>query len=90
MLEAANQVKALCNSLDIKPFVFQPFWFYEGLTDREQHEARISKLRLWMKLVRIFDIQIIQMPTNWMTQGVTGDVDVIVLDLIEMANIGLE
>lgn len=89
-IQAATEVKTLCDKLGIKPCVLQPFWFYEGLLDREEHAARISKLRLWMKLVKVLDIQLVQIPTNWMQQGTTGDMDVIVRDLQEMADIGLQ
>jgi 4-hydroxyphenylpyruvate dioxygenase len=89
-IQAAKDVKDLCDKFGIKPFVFQPFWFYEGLVDRKEHEAKIAKLRLWMKLVKILHIQIVQIPSNWMTEGVTGDLPVIVSDLTEMAEIGLE
>lgn len=89
-IQAAKDVKVLCDKLGIKPFILQPFWFYEGLVDRKEHEARIAKLRLWMKLVKVLDIRIIQIPTNWMKEGITGDMDVIVSDLTEMAEIGLE
>lgn len=87
---AAESVKRLCDELGIKPFVLQPFWFYEGLTDRKEHELKIAKLRLWMKLVKALDVQLIQIPTNWQVKGTTGDIDIIVQDLIEMADIGLE
>ncbi|KAF9893004.1 hypothetical protein FE257_012415 [Aspergillus nanangensis] len=91
MLEAATSIKRLCDSLSLKPFVLQPFWFYEGLLDRTEHAARITKLRLWMKLVKILDIRLIQIPTNWMSaDSTTGDIDAIVADLVEMAEIGLE
>ena len=89
-IQAAKEIKALCDKLGIKPFIFQPFWFYEGLVDRKEHEARIDKLLLWMKLVKILDIQIVQIPTNWMNKGTTGDMDVIVNDLTKMAEIGLQ
>lgn len=88
-LQAAREVKALCDNLCVKPFVFQPFWFYEGLVDRSEHASRIAKLNLWMKLVKILDVQIVQIPTNWMTDGVTGDMEIMVRDLTEMAEIGL-
>lgn len=32
----------------------------------------------------------IQIPTNWTREGTTGDMDVIVNDLTQMAEIGLE
>ena len=90
MEQAARIVKEICDNLDIKPFVFQPFWFYEGLIDRKEHDAKIIKLRLWMRLCKILGIRLIQIPANWMTEGITGDKETIVADLTEMANIGLE
>lgn len=89
MIQAAQDVKSICSQVGIRPFIFQPFWFYEGLLDRKEHEARIIKLNLWMQLVKVLEIRIIQIPTNWMREGTTGDMDVIVDDLREMADIGL-
>ncbi|KAJ3545831.1 hypothetical protein NM208_g2316 [Fusarium decemcellulare] len=89
-LQAAKYIKSLCDKESIKPFVLQPFWFYEGLIDRKEHEARIKKLKLWMQLVKILDVQMVQIPTNWLQEGTTGDIDVLVKDLVEMADIGLE
>lgn len=43
-----------------------------------------------MKLVKILDIQMIQIPTNWKNEGTTGSIDTIVADLTEMPDIGLE
>ncbi|KAL2835653.1 xylose isomerase-like protein [Aspergillus pseudoustus] len=87
---AATKIKLLCDTLHLKPFVLQPFWFYEGLEDPMEHAALISKLREWIELARILDIQMIQIPTNWRTEGITGDLEAIVRDLTEMAEIGLE
>lgn len=89
-IQAAEDIKAVCDKLSIKPFVLQPFWFYEGLLDRDEHAAKIAKLRLWMKLVKVLDIRLVQIPTNWMKEGTTGDMDVIVNDFTEIADIGLE
>lgn len=88
-VEAAKIVKSLCNELDLIPYVLQPFWFYEGLVDRKEHEAQIKKLRLWMDLVKALGIQLIQIPTNWLAKGTTDDVNLIIKDLVEMAEIGL-
>ena len=90
LVQAANDIRKLCDKLAIVPFVFQPFWFYEGLLDRDEHARRIHKLRLWMQLVKILGVRIVQIPTNWMREGTTADSDVIVGDLTEMAEIGLE
>ncbi|OGM42325.1 hypothetical protein ABOM_007882 [Aspergillus bombycis] len=89
-IQAAIDIKIICDRLNIKPCVLQPFWFYEGLLDPQQHAVRISKLRLWMQLVKILGIRIVQVPTNWMKNGTTGDIDAIVKDFREMASIGLE
>jgi 4-hydroxyphenylpyruvate dioxygenase len=89
-VEAAKYIKSLCDKEGIKPFVFQPFWFYEGLLDPKEHESKIKKLDLWMKLVMILGIQLVQIPTNWLQVHITGDLDVIVKDLQEMADVGLQ
>ncbi|KAH7111735.1 sugar phosphate isomerase [Dactylonectria estremocensis] len=89
-VEAAKYVKSLCNKEGIKPFVLQPFCFYEGLLDRREHEAKIDKLKLWMELAKVLDVQVVQVPSNWLREGTTGDIDVIVKDLVEMAEIGLQ
>ncbi|GAB1210189.1 hypothetical protein APSETT445_008979 [Aspergillus pseudonomiae] len=90
MIQAAIDINRICDRLKIKPCVLQPFWFYEGLLDPKEHAARISKLRLWMQLVKVLGIRIVQVPTNWMKKGTTGDTDTIVKDFLEMASIGLE
>ncbi|KAL7756833.1 hypothetical protein ACKLNR_013826 [Fusarium oxysporum f. sp. zingiberi] len=89
-IEAAKYIKLVCDKGGIKPCVLQPFWFYEGLIDRKEHEAQIEKLKLWMQIVKVLDVQLIQIPTNWLREGTTGDLDIIVKDLVEMAEIGLQ
>ena len=89
-IKAAEFVKGHCDRLGLKIFVLQPFWFYEGLLDRKEHDVKIEKLRLWMKLAKILGVQLVQIPTNWLTEGTTGDMDAIVKDLVKMAEIGLE
>ena len=88
-IKGAEVIRTSCNELGLKVRVLQPFWFYEGLLDRAEHEARIKKLDLWMKLAAILGTQLIQIPTNWLSEGTTGDVELITQDLIEMAEMGL-
>ena len=87
---AAKSIRQTCDKVGLHVVVLQPFWFYEGLLDRKEHDARITKLRLWMKLAAILGTTMVQIPTNWLNGGTTGDLDVITADLIEMADIGLE
>ena len=88
-IKGAELIRKSCDELGLKVRVLQPFWFYEGLLDRAEHEARIKKLKLWMKLAPILGTQLIQIPTNWLNEGTTGDVELITQDLIELAELGL-
>ncbi|PMD29197.1 xylose isomerase-like protein [Hyaloscypha variabilis F] len=89
-IRAAEFVRGFADTKGLQVAVLQPFWFYDGLLDRKEHEAMIAKLRLWMRLVKILGTQLVQIPSNWLVEGTTGDMDIIVKDLVEMADIGLE
>lgn len=89
-VKAAEFIRKTCDDLGLKVRVLQPFWFYEGLLDSVEHQARIKKLELWMKLASILGTYLIQIPTNWMNEGITGDIDIVTQDLVEMAEIGLK
>ncbi|KIW14467.1 hypothetical protein PV08_07251 [Exophiala spinifera] len=89
-VQAAKSIRALCDNHRLKVKVLQPFWFYEGLLDKAERLAKIKKLELWMKLAAILGARIIQIPTNWLARGTTGDVEVIVQDMIEMSGLGLK
>ena len=88
-IEAAHHVHQECQKLDLTVAVFQPFRFYEGLLDREEHAKKIEKLWLWMTIVKVLGTTLVQLPTNWLQQGTSGDVSLIVQDLQEMSDIGL-
>ena len=89
-LTAARSIRVMCDQLGLHVVVLQPFWFYEGLLDRKEHEARITKLHLWMRLASVLGTSMVQIPTNWLNEGTTGDINIIVADLLEMAEIGLK
>jgi 4-hydroxyphenylpyruvate dioxygenase len=88
-LKAAESIRKICDSLGLEVRVLQPFWFYEGLLDRVEHRARIGKLELWMKIAAVLGTRLIQIPTNWLNDGTTGDLELVTQDLIEMADMGL-
>ncbi|RJE20491.1 3-dehydroshikimate dehydratase [Aspergillus sclerotialis] len=90
LLNAASEVKKLCDANGLTIIGLQPFLFYEGLTDRQEHAARIEKLKLWFQIVHIFGTDIIQIPTNFLTEKVSGDMALIVQDMIEVADLGLK
>ncbi|EYE95394.1 sugar phosphate isomerase/epimerase family protein [Aspergillus ruber CBS 135680] len=97
-IEAAHQTKRLCDNLNLEIICLQPFSFYEGLLDREQHEQLVTtKLPQWFQLARILGTDLIQVPSNFLpadpTTGAprtTGDKDVIVADLQRIADLGLQ
>jgi 4-hydroxyphenylpyruvate dioxygenase len=89
-LIAATEIKKLCDSLDLKIVCLQPFMFYEGLLDDAEHRAKIEKLKVWLQLVKILDTDLISIPSNFMREGVTGDMDKIVSDMVEVAELGLQ
>lgn len=89
LLSAARVIRRMCDEANLTIIGLQPFLFYEGLLDRERHRALITKLKVWFKLVKILGTNVIQIPTNFMQEGITGDMNVIVADMIEVADLGL-
>lgn len=87
-LEAARQIRRMCDVRHLTIIALQPFQFYEGLIDRTEHERQIAKLHLWFRLVRILGTDIIQIPSNFQREGTTGDRAVIVADLRKVADLG--
>lgn len=88
-IEGARSIRKLCDELGLKVRVLQPFWFYEGLLNRAEHDKKIRKLELWTELAPILGTQLIQIPTNWLNEGTSGDIELITSDLIKMAEMGL-
>ncbi|MCJ1361644.1 hypothetical protein MMC16_000744 [Acarospora aff. strigata] len=89
-LAAARIIRNLCDERHLTIIGLQPFLFYEGLVDRKEHEAKIEQLKVWFQLVKILGTDVIQIPTNFLQEGITGDVDTIVKDMIEVADMGLQ
>ncbi|MCJ1303853.1 hypothetical protein MMC08_006664 [Hypocenomyce scalaris] len=89
-LQAAHIIRQLCDERDLEIIGLQPFMFYEGLLDSREHEAMISKMKFWFQLVKILGTRVIQIPSNFRQEGITGDVDVIVRDMVEVADLGLK
>lgn len=90
ILTAAARIKALCDELHLTIIGLQPFLFYEGLLDREQHARLIEKIKFWFQIARCLGTDTIQIPANFLpADQLTGDMDVIVGDLLELADLGL-
>jgi 4-hydroxyphenylpyruvate dioxygenase len=87
-LKAAEEIRKLCDERDLTIIGLQPFLFYEGLIDREEHKKRIEKLHVWFRIAKILGTDTIQIPTNFQVSGISGDMDLIVQDMIEVADLG--
>ncbi|KAJ5907394.1 3-dehydroshikimate dehydratase [Penicillium taxi] len=89
ILEAANHVRAICQAQRLEIICMQPFLFYEGLKDREQHDKLIEKMKLWLKIVKNLGTDTIQIPANFLpAEQLTDDLDVHSADLRQLADMG--
>lgn len=89
LIAAATEAKTICDRNGLEIIGLQPFLFYEGLRDREQHARSIEKLHVWFNIVDALDTDIIQIPANFLpTDQITGDMDTIVADMVEVADLG--
>jgi hypothetical protein len=70
--------------------VLDAFEGYEGLLDRTRHDEKIEEFKFWVELCGILGIEQIQIPATFDPADVaSGDLDLIVADLREVADIGL-
>ncbi|KIX04853.1 uncharacterized protein Z518_05724 [Rhinocladiella mackenziei CBS 650.93] len=90
ILEAAQEFRRLCDAQDLEIIALQPFMHYEGLLDRDEHQRRIERLQLWFRIAQILRTDTIQVPSNFLREGVTGDRETIISDFQEIADLGLK
>ncbi|KAJ7066774.1 xylose isomerase-like protein [Mycena belliarum] len=90
MLQAAQYARDLCDQNGLTVLVLQPFLNYEGLLDRSQHDKLIVKLKLWFQVIKVLGTDMIQIPSQMNSNGTTGDIENIVADLREVAELGLQ
>lgn len=89
-LEAARIIKGMCSERNLTIICLQPFWHYEALVDRAEHEKRIEKLKFWFQLAHTLGTDLIQCPSNYLSaEHVSDDFDLAVADLQKMADMGL-
>jgi 4-hydroxyphenylpyruvate dioxygenase len=90
LLSAAAYVRSLCTSLGLEIICLQPFMHYEGLLDRSKHAERIEEMHLWIRLAKVLDTELIQVPSSFLAaEEISDDLELIVSDLRELADIGL-
>ena len=87
-LLAAHQIRRLCDSLHLEIVGLGPFKDCEGLLDPTVRAEKLEELKLWFEMARILGTDIIQIPCTFMTEGITGDRDIIARDLRQIADLG--
>ncbi|KAJ9109011.1 hypothetical protein QFC21_000337 [Naganishia friedmannii] len=90
IIEAAHWAKELCNRNELEVLVVQPLMNYEGTLDEVTHAKHLVKLRLMFRVAKILDTDLIQIPSQMLKEGTTGDFDSIVADMKEVAVLGLQ
>lgn len=89
ILSAAQHARRILDEVRLTVIGLQPFLFYEGLLDRKQHAALIEKIHLWFHIAKHLNTNTIQIPANFLpADQLTGDMDVITGDLLELADLG--
>ncbi|KAF2431286.1 sugar phosphate isomerase [Tothia fuscella] len=90
LIEAARSIRQLCDNREITIIGLQPFMHYEGLWDRDEHARRIEQLKLWFHLAKILGTNLIQIASGFLGESeLNGDLNVIVNDLREAAELGM-
>ncbi|KEF58272.1 uncharacterized protein A1O9_06198 [Exophiala aquamarina CBS 119918] len=89
IIQAAEDIKKQCDALGLVAIVLQPFDSYEGLLDNEAHSRAIRRWSHWLVLAHTLGCDMIQMPSNFMLSGTTGDFDRVVADLVQVADLAL-
>lgn len=87
LLQAAQSIRDECDRLGLAIITLQPFAQYDGLLDKAQHEAKVRKFAFWIEAAHVLGCDIIQVPTNMVKEGTTGDTDKIVADIAELAEL---
>lgn len=88
---AASKIEQICTTRNIRIICLQPFSHYEGLRDRTEHAAGITKMKLWIEIAHLLKTDLISIPSNFLPEDeVSGDIDLIVSDLREVAELGAQ
>ncbi|KAF2863838.1 3-dehydroshikimate dehydratase [Piedraia hortae CBS 480.64] len=88
LLEAARDIRTQCKQRCISIICLQPFMHYEGLRDRQKHAQRIKEMELWIQLALELHTPLICIPSSFLPESeASGDLDLIVADLREVADL---
>lgn len=90
-IAAARTIRHLCEARRLTIICLQPFMHFGGLIDRELHKQRLQDLRLWFELAHALGTDLILFPSSFLKPDqITEDMDLIVADFAEAAEMGLQ
>ncbi|CZR64093.1 probable 3-dehydroshikimate dehydratase QA-4 [Phialocephala subalpina] len=90
-LFAAQQMKDLCDSLNLEIIGIGPFNNCEGLLCPILKAQKRQELELWFQIARILGTDLIQIPCTFLPESdtrITGDLEAVANDLREIADLG--
>lgn len=86
---AAHMIRQTCTDNMLEVISLQPFMFYDGLAAQEEHDCKLDKLKLWFGLAKALGTDLICIPSNTMQDGVSRELNDMVKDMVEVAEMGL-
>ncbi|KAL6816249.1 xylose isomerase-like protein [Trichoderma camerunense] len=90
-ISSAQLIRGYCDDRNLEIICLQPFMHYEGLVDRSLHYRRIEEMRLWFKMAHVLRTDLIMLPSsNLPSEQITEDMDCIIQDMVEIAEMGLQ
>ncbi|QYS97883.1 4-hydroxyphenylpyruvate dioxygenase [Trichoderma simmonsii] len=89
-IKAAQTIRETCDRVGLEVVDLQPLRHYDGLLDPSMHDAKIEELKLWFEIAKVLGTDLIQIPTNFLQEGVTGDFGAITRDMLEIAEMGMQ
>ncbi|CAM1511951.1 Fc.00g094640.m01.CDS01 [Cosmosporella sp. VM-42] len=90
-VSAARTIHHLCETRNLTIICLQPFMHFGGRVDRDQHYRNLRELQLWFELAHTLGTDLICFPSSFLpSDQITDDMDLIVSDFIEAAEMGLQ
>ena len=89
LLKAARTTKQMCDDNSLAVISLQPFMFYDGVEDKEEHSSKLHNMKQWFELARVLGTDLICIPSNTMEEGVSAAMNKVVKDMVEVAEMGL-
>lgn len=90
LIAAATTFKSLAGEHHLSIICLQPFMHFEGHISEDDQRQKWTTLQQWFRLVQVLKTDIIQVPSNFLNKGITGDWTRIVSDLQQLADAGLK